>query len=125
MPTDTPLTLRDLNRATLARQGLLEPLRGPIPRAVEALGALGALQSQHPEWPIVALGSRLEGTSPTKLTRAFAERRIVRASLMRITLHVVSAAVRAPCPRRAAGSNVRRSRRSTCSIRRPRRARCT
>ena len=89
MPSDAPvLTLRDLNRATLARQGLLERLNGPLPRAVEAIGAL---QSQHPEWPLVALGSRLEGISATKLARAFAERRIVRASLMRVTLHVVSA----------------------------------
>jgi hypothetical protein len=90
MPGDAPaLTLRDLNRATLARQGLIERLAGPIPRAVEAIGAL---QSQHPEWPLMALGSRLEGISAAKLEGAFAERRIVRASLMRITLHVVSAA---------------------------------
>ena len=54
MPASAPrLTLAALNRALLARQGLLEPLDLPVVAAVEAIGAL---QGQY--WPAlpVALG---------------------------------------------------------------------
>jgi len=33
-----PLTTRQLNRATLARQGLLERLSSPLPAATSAIG---------------------------------------------------------------------------------------
>src|SRR2546421_12952253 len=54
----TRLTPRALNRALLARQGLLAPLESP---PVEAVESIGALQAQH--WPAVpvALWSRLRG----------------------------------------------------------------
>lgn len=85
------LTLRQLNRATLARQGLLTPLAAsPVARLVERVGAL---QAQHPDWPPLALQTRLAaGTRPIDLDRARKRRSVVRASLMRITVHVVSAA---------------------------------
>ena len=85
------LTLRQLNRATLARQGLLAPLpSGSVARQVERLGSL---QAQHPDWPPFALQSRLRAdATAVDLDRARQRRRVVRASLMRITVHVVSAA---------------------------------
>ena len=90
MPPQT-LTLRQLNRATLARQGLLDPLpRIGLARAVERLGSL---QAQHPDWPPLALQSRLRPDAPpADLERARARKSVVRASLMRLTVHVVSAA---------------------------------
>jgi Winged helix DNA-binding domain len=84
------LTLRQLNRATLARQGLLAPLpSGSVAAHVERLGSL---QAQHPDWPPFALQSRLRpDATPADLNLARRRRRVVRASLMRITVHVVSA----------------------------------
>lgn len=84
------LTLRQLNRATLARQGLLEPLaRVPVARLVERIGSL---QAQHPDWPPLALQARLPTDAPlVDLSRARVRRSVVRASLMRMTVHIVSA----------------------------------
>src|SRR5688500_1604568 len=89
MPPQT-ITLRQLNRATLARQGLLEPLpKTSVARQVERLGSL---QAQHPDWPPFALQARrAAGDSPVDLDRARARKSIVRATLMRMTVHVVSA----------------------------------
>lgn len=85
------LTQRRLNRATLARQGLLRPLpRVPVARLLERIVSL---QAQHPDWPPLALQSRLASNAPrVDLSRARARRMVVRASLMRLTVHVVSAA---------------------------------
>jgi hypothetical protein len=83
-----PISLRELNRATLARQLLLKRKRLGIAAAV---GALGALQSQHPNWPPVALASRIAAFDPDSLQRAFARRSIVRSGLYRMTQHVVVA----------------------------------
>ena len=85
------LTLRQLNRATLARQGLLEPLRDEgVARQVERLGSL---QAQHPDWPPLALQTRLPAAaSVVDLHRARVRKSVVRAPLMRMTVHVVSAA---------------------------------
>jgi hypothetical protein len=53
----------------------------------------GSLQAQHPDWPPLALQSRMAARSqPVDLVRARAGKSIVRASLMRMTVHVVSAA---------------------------------
>jgi hypothetical protein len=88
MPPQT-LTLRQLNRATLARQGLLEPLsRAPLARQVQSLGSL---QAQHPDWPPFALQSRLGPDLPAAdLDRSRSRRSVVRATLMRMTVHIVS-----------------------------------
>jgi hypothetical protein len=82
------LTLRDLNRATLARQLLLERAKLDVPAAVHTLGAL---QAQRPRAPYVALAARLEGFEREDLSRALHDRTVVRATLMRETLHLVSA----------------------------------
>src|SRR4051812_47004357 len=82
------LTARALNRALLARQGLLE--RSPRP-ALEMVEHLVGLQAQVPENPYVALWSRLDAFDPAALSTELAERRAVRAQLMRATIHLVSA----------------------------------
>jgi hypothetical protein len=84
-----PITARELNRATLARQGLLEPLttRG----AAAAVERLGSIQAQHPEWPPFALAARAATARTANLAGALQRRTVVRSSLMRITIHVVSA----------------------------------
>ena len=82
------LTREALNRATLARQHLL---RRVAIDPVAAAGAVGGLQAQEPASPYLALWSRLEGFDADTMTRAFAERRLVKAGLMRATLHAVPA----------------------------------
>lgn len=81
------LTLRHLNRATLARQGLLRPL--PVAPADQLVSALGALQAQHPDWPAFAVSTRVRAVVDADLAAARSDRRIVRAPLMRMTVHVV------------------------------------
>jgi hypothetical protein len=83
------LSLAELNRALLARQLLLRRGRLSIPRAVERLGAL---QAQWSPSPYVALWSRLEGFRIEQLERALARGDVVKATLMRATLHIVSRA---------------------------------
>ncbi len=84
------LTRRALNRATLARQGLLEPLGRTSP--ARAVRRFGSLQAQHPEWPPVALAARVASRNGADLSRALHQREVVRSSLMRSTIHVVVAA---------------------------------
>lgn len=83
------VTARQLNRATLGRQLLLR--REPLD-AVEAVRRVVALQAQEPASPYIALWNRVAGFDPTDLDRAFAEHAIVKATLMRVTLHAVHAA---------------------------------
>lgn len=83
------MTARDLNRATLARQGLLEPIR--TSSAAEAVRAVGSIQAQHPEWPPVALAARAADATTARLASALEHRTVVRSSLMRLTIHVVHA----------------------------------
>jgi winged helix DNA-binding protein len=82
------LTHRELNRALLARQLLLERLRLPVARAVERLCAI---QAQYSPSPYIALWTRLVDFRKEALTRALERRQVVRTTLMRITLHIVSA----------------------------------
>jgi hypothetical protein len=84
-----PLTLPELNRALLARQGLLDR-RLPVPLA-DGVEAVGALQAQH--WPAlpVALWSRLDGFAVADLHDALARGELVSGTLLRATLHLVSA----------------------------------
>jgi hypothetical protein len=81
------LTIRELNRALLARQLLLERARLPVPRAVERLAGL---QAQHASSPYLQLWSRLEGFRREQLTAALERRKVVKALLMRGTLHLVT-----------------------------------
>jgi winged helix DNA-binding protein len=87
MPTRT-LSERELNRALLGRQLLLERKRTSIPRAVEQLGGL---QTQYAPSPYVGLWSRLEDLRREDLTRALERKQVVQGTLMRITIHMVSA----------------------------------
>lgn len=80
------ITARELNRATLARQLLLR--REPLGVADVARGLL-ALQAQEPASPYLALWNRIAGFSPADLDAAFADRTLVKATLLRITLHAV------------------------------------
>jgi hypothetical protein len=82
------LTQRDLNRATLARQLLLERARLPVPRALERVAGL---QAQLGSAPYIGLWSRLDGFRRESLERALRSGTAVRALLMRGTVHVVSA----------------------------------
>jgi Winged helix DNA-binding domain len=80
------VTERQLNRATLARNLLLEREQSDI---VEAVRRLGPLQAQEPSTPYLALWNRIAGFDPVELDAAFTARRLVRSSLIRLTLHVV------------------------------------
>ena len=88
MAEERVLTDRELNRALLARQLLLERLRLPVARAVERLCAI---QAQYSPSPYIALWTRLVDFRKEALTRALERRQVVRTTLMRITLHIVSA----------------------------------
>jgi Winged helix DNA-binding domain len=81
------LTLRELNRATLARQLLLERRRLPV---VGALERLAGLQAQWAPAPYVGLWTRLAGFRRETLERALLREQAVRAVLMRGTVHLVS-----------------------------------
>lgn len=82
------LTARRLNRATLARQLLLA--REPLD-AAQGVRRVVALQAQEAASPYIALWNRLSGFDPGELDAAFAGRAVVKATLMRITLHAVHA----------------------------------
>jgi hypothetical protein len=83
------LSDRALNRATLARQLLLER---STRSAYDAVESLVGMQSQAPRAPYVGLWSRLDGFDPGELSELTARRRVVRAGLMRNTIHLVTAA---------------------------------
>lgn len=82
------VTTRSLNRALLARQGLLKPLALPVTEAVEAIGAL---QAQSWSAPVVALWSRVEGFNADDFHAALDAGSLVNGTLLRATLHLVSA----------------------------------
>jgi len=91
MPTaaDAPISRRELGRATLARQLLLE--RAPLD-CVSAVARLAGMQAQEPRPPFLGLWSRLEGFRPAQLLEALRAGEIVRGPLFRATLHLVTAA---------------------------------
>jgi Winged helix DNA-binding domain len=83
------LSQRALNRATLDRQLMLR--RHPLP-ARRALRHLAGLQAQAPLAPYVGLWARLSGFTPEVLSHLLSERAVVRAPIMRATVHAVDAA---------------------------------
>jgi hypothetical protein len=80
------LTAGQLNRATLARQLLLERATLDVPTAVRRIVAI---QAQEPASPYVALWNRIDRFDPADLDRAFETYDVVKATLMRVTLHAV------------------------------------
>jgi winged helix DNA-binding protein len=81
------LAERELNRALLARQLLLERTKTPLPRALERIGGI---QAQYAPSMYIGLWSRLAGFERDQLTRALERRSVVQATLMRVTIHLVS-----------------------------------
>jgi DNA glycosylase AlkZ-like len=81
------LSERELNRALLARQMLLERVKTPIPRALERMGGL---QAQYAPSMYIGLWTRLEGFERDQLTRGLERRSIIQGSMMRATIHLVS-----------------------------------
>ena len=79
---------RALNRATLARQLLLERSSMPV---LDAVVHLVGLQAQEPPDPYAGLWSRLHAFRPEQLAALLEERQVVRLPLMRSTIHLVSA----------------------------------
>jgi len=82
------LTDRQLNRASLGRQLLLGRKTMDV---VDAVHRVVALQAQEPASPYVALWNRLAQFDAAELDRAFAEQAVLKAQLMRLTLHAVDA----------------------------------
>lgn len=82
------LTNRQLNRATLARQMLLE--RSDISIA-DAVRFLGGLQAQQSNDPYIGLWSRLNGFTHEALTALIVDKTLARATTMRGTLHLHTA----------------------------------
>jgi hypothetical protein len=82
------LSARELNRATLSRQLLLERARLPVARAIERIAGM---QAQWAPAPYVGLWSRLDGFRREKLERALLRGAVLRGVLMRGTVHVLSA----------------------------------
>jgi len=87
--TERVLTTRELNRALLARQLLLERSALPLDRAIDRLAGL---QTQYAPSAYIGLWSRLRGFRGEALTRALERRRVLQGTLMRTTIHMVSAA---------------------------------
>jgi hypothetical protein len=81
------LTTRQLNRALLARQLLLERSDLPLVRAVERIGGI---QAQYSPSAYIGLWSRLSDFDRDALTKALERRRLIQATLMRATIHIVS-----------------------------------
>jgi Winged helix DNA-binding domain len=87
MPERT-LSVRELNRALLARQLLLERSKLPLTRALDRIGGI---QAQYAPSAYIGLWSRLAGFELGDLTRALERRRVVQGTLLRSTIHIVSA----------------------------------
>jgi Winged helix DNA-binding domain len=82
------LSQRALNRAVLARQGLLERAKGSLPKLLERVGGI---QAQYAPSMYVGVWSRLANFERDDLARALERRTVVQATLMRATIHLVSA----------------------------------
>jgi uncharacterized protein YcaQ len=81
------LSLRELNRATLARQLLLERRRLPVTKVLERVAGL---QGQRAFGPYVGLWSRVAGFRRESLERALVRGDVLKATVMRGTLHLIS-----------------------------------
>jgi hypothetical protein len=82
------LTTHELNRALLARQFLLERSSLPLVQTIERVGGL---QTQYAPSGYVGLWSRMHGFRRDALTTALEQRRVIQGTLLRSTIHMVSA----------------------------------
>lgn len=82
------MSTRELNRATLARQALLERVEAPVTQMVERLAGM---QAQEARPPFVGLWTRLRAFDPDDVRVALHDGSLVRAPWLRATLHLVSA----------------------------------
>ena len=90
MAGTTPvLTQRALNRTLLARQHLLERSTGSLVSVVEGMGGI---QMQYAPSGYIGLWSRLRDFERPMLTRALEDKAVIQGTLMRGTIHTVSAA---------------------------------
>ncbi|MBN1530851.1 MAG: AlkZ family DNA glycosylase [Thermoleophilaceae bacterium] len=85
--TERILGERELNRALLERQSLLERRGDALPRAVERMGGV---QAQYAPSIYVGLWSRVAGLGRDQVTRALERRSLVQATLLRNTIHIVT-----------------------------------
>ncbi|HET7636353.1 MAG TPA: winged helix DNA-binding domain-containing protein [Candidatus Limnocylindria bacterium] len=82
------LSPRRLNRAVLVRQLLLERADLPVTAAIERVAGL---QTQYAPSGYIGLWSRLRDFERPMLTRALEERTVIQGTLLRVTIHTVSA----------------------------------
>src|SRR5690606_36766926 len=79
------LTVRELNRTTMARQMLLERESMSVP---DALQRLAGMRAQQAIGPYVGLWTRLQDFERDDLAKRIEARKAVKATLMRATLHL-------------------------------------
>ena len=82
------LTQRELNRALLARQLLLKRSPLSVPKALEQIAGI---QNQYAPSAYVRLWSSLRKFAMGDLDRLLTQRKVVQGTLMRSTIHLVSA----------------------------------
>lgn len=83
-----PISNRELNRATLARQMRLKRGRA---RPIDIVRLLAGIQAQNGNASYVALWNRIEGFRVGDLESLFTSRDIVRANVQRGTIHLLTA----------------------------------
>ena len=81
------LSARELNRALLARQFLLERSTLPL---VPTLERIGGLQTQYAPSGYIGLWSRMRNFRRNALTTALEQRNVIQGTLLRSTIHTVS-----------------------------------
>ena len=84
----TVLSQRERNRATLARQQLIQRAESPVAEVVEHLVGL---QAQTPHSWYVGLWSRVANFQPEDAADLLVDRSLVRIAVMRSTIHLVTA----------------------------------
>ena len=87
--SDRVLTARELNRALLARQLLLKRSSLSVPRVLDRIGGI---QAQYAPSSYVRLLTNLRRFAMADLDRLLEQRKVVQGTLMRSTIHLVSAA---------------------------------
>ncbi|MBP2190038.1 winged helix DNA-binding domain-containing protein [Nocardia goodfellowii] len=84
----TELSLRELNRTLLVRQMLAERVElTPL----ELVRHLVAVQGQEPNWPYVGLWTRLVDFTHAELEALLHDRKLVRSTMIRRTVHLAAA----------------------------------